>query len=497
MKKYFNTKLLSYIALFIYNAFLLLFTDCYLILPLKYLPVYKYNDSNPIDIMQSIVSTKVYVDIDMGTPQQSVEIPLDFDSNDFYISDNPEKDFAEYPKLFSDIKFYNLSKSNSKITLEDIYYDGDNFELGEYCQESFYLDKKKYELGIYIPIKLKYPESGGIGLLLKSSSAATHTTEKTFLKKLKDKNLINDYYWSIFYNSKTTTEEEKGFILLGSLPDELGLDLGYYNKDYFNKNNLQDVRAELSSGIVTTIFKMDEISFYEGNNINKIIDNFPTNYSYILDVKLNYHSSGIEAPNILLKNYEKIFEEFISKKECFKDQFYNGEKKTFFYCKNNKDTIEKIKNVFPLFNFLSKDLQYSYTLDVNDLFFEKNDYVYCLVYFPNSEFLGKKWVMGKPFLKKYQFYFNPEDTHIYFYSNKNEERKEENNENGNISIGMIILIIVITIIVMSIIFILIFKFYLYDKYFRKKRANELDDDYDYTQKNEDDIPNNLGINNNE
>ena len=44
----------------------------------------------------------------------------------------------------------------------------------------------------YIPLKLRYPESGGIGLLLQSSSETTHTTEKTFLKKLKDKNLIKD-----------------------------------------------------------------------------------------------------------------------------------------------------------------------------------------------------------------------------------------------------------------------------------------------------------------
>ena len=81
---------------------------------------------------------------------------------------------------------------------------------------------------------------------------------------------------------------------------------------------------------------MDEIFFFEGNNKNKIIKNIPTNYSYIKTIEINYHSGGIEAPYILLQKYEKIFEEYISKGECFKDSFDYKEKKYFFIVKKIK-----------------------------------------------------------------------------------------------------------------------------------------------------------------
>ena len=93
-----------------------LLADCYLILPLKYYPLYKNNNSTePEEMMQAFVSTKIYAEIDIGTPRQKIEIPLDFNSNDFYIADSAEKIFAEKPKLFSDIKFYVLSNSNYPV----------------------------------------------------------------------------------------------------------------------------------------------------------------------------------------------------------------------------------------------------------------------------------------------------------------------------------------------------------------------------------------------
>ena len=144
-----------------------------------------------------------------------------------------------------------------------------------------FFNNNKYELGFYFPIKLKNPESGGIGLLLQSKSVATPDPAKTFLKQIKYLKIINDYYWSIFYDTRNISNEDKGFILLGSLPDELEIDLGYYNKNIFNKINLRNVKAEIIDGIVSNTIIMDEIFFFEGNNKNKIIKNIPTNYSYI------------------------------------------------------------------------------------------------------------------------------------------------------------------------------------------------------------------------
>ena len=102
--------------------------------------------------------------------------------------------------------------------------------------------------------------------------------------------------------------------------------------------------------------------------------------------------------------------------------------------------------------------------------------------------------MGKPFLKKYQFSFNPDNKQIFFYSKKDDNKGKTDDLNWKLNLGTIAIIVVVTVIIVSIIFFLIFKFFIYDKINKKKRANELDDDFEYVQKNDNRNENNLGIN---
>ena len=91
--------------------------------------------------------------------------------------------------------------------------------------------------------------------------------------------------------------------------------------------------------------------------------------------------------------------------------------------------------------------------------------------------------MGKIFVKKYQFSFNPDKKTITFYSsNNNNGGKDGDKNNGNSNYLIYIIFGGIIFLLLIIIGILIWKFYLKEKYLRKKRANELDDDYDYIQK---------------
>ena len=156
--------------------FLILFFNydfCYLIIPLKYLPIYKNKSSTQNEIYNSIINIKLYTELGIGTPKQNIEIPLDFYSNDFYISDNPKDHFTKSGNLFSNIKFFSSSKSVSLYSLEDTFLDGNDFFLGEYSEDIFYLNltnNTKIKLEFYLPIKLKKAESGGVGLLLYTSN---------------------------------------------------------------------------------------------------------------------------------------------------------------------------------------------------------------------------------------------------------------------------------------------------------------------------------------
>ena len=157
-------------------------------------------------------------------------------------------------------------------------------------------------------------------------------------------------------------------------------------------------------------------------------------------------------------------------------------KKYFFYCKNDQNLISKIKQNFPGFNFKSHELDYNYDLVGDDLFVEENNFVYLLMFFPDTS--EDSWIMGRPFLQKYQFFINPEKKNINFYSNEGKinagsEEKQENNTKSNIALYIVIIVSVIIILILGF---FLWKYYFEAKSLKKKRANELDDDYDYQQK---------------
>ena len=173
----------------------------------------------------------------------------------------------------------------------------------------------------------------------------------------------------------------------------------------------------------------------------------------------------------------------MDKNECF-NETSSVSKFGFFYCKNKEDTISQIKKKMPIFKFISYDLNSTFEINADDLLYVQGDYVYCLMYWVS--YLQSSWYLGKPFLKKYQFIFNPDTKTIGYYTNSNNE-----DGGGFVSKETFIVVIIIVIVVVVVICGIIGKI-LFDKFRRKKRANELtDDEFDYTQK--EDATNKLGV----
>jgi hypothetical protein len=438
--------------------------------------------------MKNIVEQQLYANIEVGTPKKTIQLPLLFGSNDFYIMEQPLKDMPE--NRFSDIKVYDTNSSTLEEVdedREDYYsYNGDMFDFGIYHTDNFYFNNQTYKLEFYLAEKHRVIESGGIGLQLYPSSDTYDSAPNikfTFLDKLKKQKIIKKYFWTIFYNSKKAKKEEEGTILLGCRPHEFEGDLGFYKKGCFNDSNRKIVNLAVVSPYRKNIIEMDGIYAYEGSNNEKLIEDFP-NDNNNFRIELDYHSGGVKAPNRLKIFYHRIFEEHILSGNCFNNTFQKNDKH-FYYCKKNDKVLSKIKNVFPKLIFMSRDLTYNFTLDYNDLFVEENDYVFCLLYFASST--ETSWIMGKPFLRKYVFVFNYDEQYVDFYLNTCETgetgTKEEQPKNNGVSTTVLVISIIGTIIIVIIICILVFKFYLYDKMFRKKRANELDDaDFEYVSK---------------
>ena len=485
-----NLKKLARILLIFQIGFFL--SKCQLKIPLTYYPVYKINFTSPLGIMQYLIDQKVYANLEIGEPKITIQIPLNFEVNDFYIID--EVYFNHEEDIYDDINVYDPSKSNTHDIIEEFNsYQTYYFQSASLYKDNFYFNNKSYELEFYRPFDDSVPESGGIGMnFLFEYSDATPTKEGTFFGKLKKAKLSNGYYWSIFYNSKNI-EDNRATLLIGILPHELDSDLGYYKKENFTAENKRTVNLEQKS---TYLFKTDYIVAYEGNNKNKLINDFPSGNSDYLNILLDFHSGGIRAPTKLKPFYHRIFEKYLNENLCF-NRTIKRKDINFYYCNNDINMISEIKSSFPSIILISNDLKCNFTIEAEDLFVEKDGYVFCLLFFSSST--QKNWEMGKPFLKKYLFTINQPDKYVAFYNSENENDSHDNydkEEKEGISPTIFILVIIGTIIVVSLFCFLIFKFYLYDKYFRKKKANELeeDGDFDYAQKN-DNANDALNINN--
>ena len=161
--------------------------------------------------------------------------------------------------------------------------------------------------------------------------------------------------------------------------------------------------------------------------------------------------------------------------------------------------IEYYNNIFPDLVLKCYNLE-DLILTKKDLFFY-NEYnksdtnIYFLIYF--STIYTTSWMMGRSFLEKYRFSFNHDTSFIMYHKRKFVDEKDENKIIKQNYIKNKIIKIIIIIILVLIIFLLGFLFHkLITKIPRKQKANELDDDFDYSISKDKNLYNYLDVNNN-
>ena len=150
--------------------------------------------------------------------------------------------------------------------------------------------------------------------------------------------------------------------------------------------------------------------------------------------------------------------------------------------------------MLPKLHFYSSRFNYTFEIGNEDLLKIENEYIYYKVLF--NEKNSKTWYLGKPISLKYKFVFNPESKLIGFYRNYYQKEPNNNIQDGNnLEIAIKIIIIILLCILLVFLGIKIGKILYGIK--RKKRANELIDDYDYeSHDNNKDQNNNVGFDNN-
>ena len=253
----------------------------------------------------------------------------------------------------------------------------------------------------------------------------------------------------------------QGKLVIGSWPHE-DYPFHYMKNDLMFSNSLIDSINEFMQ------IKFSKVYLTE----NKDEENEEIQFSE--NVELSYDSNLIYADNKYRSYLFNKMSDLINNGDCFTDiikNFDNYGNFTFIYCKNENNIKNKLNLIIKTIYLFTADFNYTFEITPKEIIKEKNNYIFIQILFRD---LSSKWTLGKIFTLKYQFTFNQDSRKIGFY------KVSHKNSKYNIKVILIIISIIILSAILIVLGIFIGK-YLYKT--RKRRANELNDEFDYVEEN--------------
>ena len=364
------------------------------------------------EIFLSFQRNYFYTLFEIGNPTK--KIPM------FYTFNNSEISFYSDSKFLSILEESSYIPSNSesfknlenKIVQEELLF---NINNENYTKPFRFInsDSNEKDLNYYSFIGLQnfYNEN------LKKK-----VLKPNFLYQLKKLGLINYISFSINH-----TSEDEGFININLEPNE------YAPQLYSNKNKYIAQIRTLESRIINSmsgalLWSLEiSLAYYKNKQRKKVIfniDHYELNedqYAVLVNPAYGYIRAPFDYKNSIKKDF---FDEFIKNNICS----ISIVNKIHYYTCNAKYK-EQLKAKFPTLYFYYPVKKYNFTYDFElnfeDLFYEHKGILYFLVIYDSTIFGNDKfaqiseWVLGKPFLDKYQFSFDVEKKQISFYENKN------------------------------------------------------------------------------
>ena len=421
--------------------------------------------------MSSSFNNKIITKIKIGTPSQEIplriktlRVPLSINSvrmGTYNIIRFNESNSSSYIPLHEKPYYYGELDFTNAIKSKEVINFGNDLTLKNI---SFLLGIEDYNV---------HRESGVLGLNLPDSDH--RVMDVTFIKQLKERNLIDNYTFFIEYEKDSFNESNKGNLILGMFPHE-------YNKDKYDIKKFKEFYAEIVGS--TMGFKINQALY--GNN-----DTIDEDFKVQLAVEDNFIRGNKIFKEFLLDNF---FNKYITKRICFESKFsYLDETNSqFFYCekKVNLSQFQNIKLIVDNFgineneNDSNNNTNLIIELNYEDLFTEFDNKYYFLMYFPDNDYESTYFKLGKILFQKYLINFNLETKKIgFYYDEKKEEKKDGNtdgyNEENKENFAPWILVGILVFIVMILIGFII---YINPCKKRTKRANELiDDNYTYEE----------------
>ena len=383
------------------------------------------NNNNDTETFISLLKNNIYTILNIGTPIQKVKTYIRLGMYEFYLIEKNETNY--YNKNLS-----NTIETNNKKLL----FLSSPFTFGIRIKDNFIFNTENSTniiSKIETTLAQNFSDMNILSYIGFNYVYYGDDIHKNFIKELKVNNITNSYFFSIEYINKN-----EGKITIGNLT----------NQNYiFKEENFKFSKINL--GLSSMIWNLYFNKIYIGN----------LKYNDSLITNLLIEDGLIFAPMIYREMFlETVFNRKENKNKCI-EITYKGD----FYYKCDEDTIIKY---LPSLTFISFDLNETFVLNYEDLFEKINGKLYFLVYF--NKLIGFwRWKLGKPFFKKYKFFFDQDKRIVGIYK-----------VNNRFNLKTIFIIISFIIIILLLIFV-IFKL----KHLKRKiRKNEIEENYDYLNK---------------
>ena len=502
MSTYFNKLFLILISIEFLNS--------YIIFPFKSVnPKFNISNDNSNNFVtkfqKELDKNKIYTKIEIGEPKREILMYLSMEDSYFaiikdYCSKEVISTYDPYSyktfsinteKSYSVSDLLNSKKGNDTL----IFYNDTKFKENIIINFDFLIvNETKNTIDDYLPGSF----CGKIGLLKKYIYYHPFPVFIDYLKKI---NLIQNYKWGIFFFDKEKSynineEIQKkfdGFFIAGIKTDHY---LKIFNTNDISNAYISMIKTKCIGG------QFDKIYFIHSNeeiNCQKEL-NFDMNIdqNYILCKKDYYDNIKKYYFNNYLEN--NVCEEKIS--------LSYGIKEYMIVC---KATIKNELKKFPNLYLLYRQLNFTFSLDYNDLFMELDDKFYFLIIYIDRPF--SIWNFGIILIKKYSFMFDEDKKTLYFihlkkYDNNPESPESDNDNNydsktdgknthGDNSANFwneykeyILFGLIFIILIIGLLFGYIFGRKSLEKR-RKVRANELEDNYEYIKNYDDENVNKI------
>ncbi len=408
---------------------------------------FKTVNTGDLNYIRSLLQYQIYTELQIGTTKQTAYVAISTETyyfaiesyliNETFYSDRKSTSYKNNTAMY----YYNsFGRMKKGYIINDTFYLKDSIDINNDNKEynnimfNYITELSRGSSGLdngYIDDH-KNLISGVIGLQI--TNKYVDREEIIFIKSLKNIDAIDKIIWNINY-----INDNEGYLILGEYPHQYNDD---YKEDQMKKINCITFEYNFYWYFIFTDIKIgnNKLTLRTGDYSPQIGVIIGTNEYF--DLISKYFQTGDKINKCTLN--EIIFKQS-------KYSYYECEKNV------NVDDFEPII-------FIHRELFYNFTLDKNDLFADFNNKKYFLVVFKRVG-SDNRWILGKPFVKKYNFAFDHDNKLILFYEKKKQIKKEN-------KIWLYILLVILGICVLGLgIFI---GRLLFGKK-KKKKANEMDD----------------------